>query len=164
MLALMKAHRCPRRRHFERLYDILGALPPPGGPAAAELPTLESRRDALAAGPVVDWAAMPAACDPCRGGSLGSNTHGGAERTASGNGLEDPREVLQDDGPGTPLRGRNKRWQVRRALPSSVATPGLAAACLHRAQSLQAVSLLSSRTELPSVADTYAPTSRLTRA
>ena len=112
-----RAEDCPRRRHFEKLYDILGALPPPGGPAAAELPTLESRREALAA-PVVDWAAMPAACDPCRGGSLGGDTSG-AERTAGGNGLEDPREVLQDDGPGTPLRGRNKRWQVR-CLPASL--------------------------------------------
>ena len=76
---------------------------------------LESRRDALV-GPVIDWAAMPAACDPCRGGSLGGDTGGGA-RAASGNGLEDPREVLQDDGPETPLRGRNKRWQARRTSP-----------------------------------------------
>ena len=40
----------PDRRHFERLHDILGALPPPGGPAAAELPTLDSRREALGPG------------------------------------------------------------------------------------------------------------------
>ncbi len=98
-------------RHFERLHDILGALPPPGGPAAAELPCLDACGDRRQ-GPIVDWAAMPAACDPCRGGSLGGDSNA---REAVATGLEDPREAVPDDSPGLPLRGRNKRWQARRS-------------------------------------------------
>lgn len=122
----------PQRRQFEKLQAILERLPAPGGLDAMErLPSLAALLPSSDQ-PIVDWKTMPAACDPCRGGSLGAADtdpcedaegdivgdgdgdacdeedlcNGGADSAASTARSElDPDRHL-------PLRGRKKRWQV----------------------------------------------------
>ena len=120
----------PQRRQFEQLSVILAALPAPGGLDAMErLPSIETLLPA-GRGPIVDWAAMPAACDPCRGGSLGADCAADADGSADadadveGGACDSCGDDAKADaaGGGTPgkrdpdshlpLRGRKKRWQA----------------------------------------------------
>ena len=112
---------------------ILVALPAPGGLDAMErLPSIESLLPA-GGGPIVDWADMPAACDPCRGGSLGADCAADADGSADadadveGGACDSCGDDAKADaaGGGTPgkrdpdshlpLTGRKKRWQARSA-------------------------------------------------
>lgn len=136
------------RRQFEKLHAILERLPAPGGLDAMErLPSLAALLPPPGQ-PIVDWKTMPAACDPCRGGSLGvadTDPCEGAEGDTVGDGDGDGGEDAcneedscnggADSAASTarsefdpdrhlPLRGRKKRWQVgsEPSLPSSLLT------------------------------------------
>ena len=135
MQNLLEQHRDKsraQRRQFERLQAILDRLPAPGGLDAMErLPSLAALLPPSGQ-PIVDWKAMPAACDPCRGGSLGAadtdpcedaegDTVGGGsgdacdEEDVCDRGADSAASTVRsehDPDRHLPLRGRKKRWQV----------------------------------------------------
>ncbi|CAD7702304.1 unnamed protein product [Ostreobium quekettii] len=80
-----KLYRGKRRvREIAQVKNIIGDLPPPGGPTALEGVTFLD--DLEGGGSIIDWDALPASCDP--------------------------RRFLQSKDPSTSGRAMRKRWQV----------------------------------------------------